>query len=215
MKITVVYDNDVLKEGLKSGWGFSCLIDKDILFDTGDNGAAVLYNMEKLGIDPNEIKSVVLSHGHWDHVDGLPELLKVNPSISIYSPPQFYRTLMGHVPEETKLIESRGPTRIRQDVTTTGVLGTSIEEQALACLDKKGVIVITGCSHPGLGELIDAASKFGEIYGVLGGFHGFSDLDALKDIKLISPCHCTQYKKEIIQTFPKQCVECGAGLVIE
>ncbi len=35
MRIAIVYDNEVLKKGLKAGWGFSCLIDDDILFDTG------------------------------------------------------------------------------------------------------------------------------------------------------------------------------------
>jgi len=215
MKISVVYDNEVLKRGLTAGWGFSCLIDDDILFDTGDDGVALLSNMEKLGIDLSNLKAVVISHAHWDHTGGLFELLKENQRLSIYAPPKFCRTLKNNIPKKTKLVESREPTRIREGVSTTGTLDTFIEEQGLVCSSKRGALVVLGCSHPGLDNLIDAASKLGKVYGIIGGFHGFSRLEALKDLELISPCHCTQYKKEIAHTFPKQYVRCGAGLVVE
>jgi len=215
MKITVVYDSEVLREGLKAGWGFSCLIDKDILFDTGGDGVALLDNMKKLGIDPSDIESVVLSHGHGDHTGGLFELLEENQDLSVYIPAQLSRALKSQIPTKTRLIEVREPMQIRKEVFTTGELGTFIKEQSLVYLNRRGALVITGCSHPGLGTILNAASKFGEIYGVIGGFHGFSDLDLLKDIKVISPCHCTQYKREIACAFPKQYVKCGAGLVIE
>ena len=72
MKITILYDNSA-NPGLKSGWGFSCLVDsgQKILFDTGDNGEKLMYNFEKLNIDPKSVDKVVLSHNHWVHVDGL------------------------------------------------------------------------------------------------------------------------------------------------
>ncbi|HDI13138.1 MAG TPA: MBL fold metallo-hydrolase [Hadesarchaea archaeon] len=215
MKITVVYDNEVLKEGLKSGWGFSCLIDDDVLFDTGDDGAALLYNMEKLDINPRDLKSVVISHAHWDHTGGLSELLKENQELAIYAPPGFCETLKNRIPEKTKLISCQEPTLIRKGVSTTGTLNTFIEEQGLVCLTKKGALVVLGCSHPGVDRLVDAASKLGKVYGVIGGFHGFSKLEALKGLEVISPCHCTQSKREIQQAFPKQCIKCGAGLVLE
>ena len=72
MKITIVYDNNA-QEGLKCGWGFSCLIEtgtNNILFDTGWDGHLLLENMEKLGIDPQIIDTLVLSHQHWDHIGG-------------------------------------------------------------------------------------------------------------------------------------------------
>ena len=55
MKLTIVYDNVVYKKdiGLKSDWGFSCLIeteDETVLFDTGTEGDILLNNMERLGI---------------------------------------------------------------------------------------------------------------------------------------------------------------------
>lgn len=215
MKITIVYDNEVLRKGLNAGWGFSCLIDNNILFDTGGDSVVLLDNMKKLGIDPNDVKSVVLSHGHGDHTGGLSELLEKNQDLSVYAFASFSRWLKNEIPEKTKLIEVREQMQIRRNLSTTGELGTYIKEQSLICLDKKSVLVITGCSHPGLHNILKVAARFGEIYGVVGGFHGFRDFDILKGIKLISPCHCTSYKKEIAHTFPKQYVRCGAGLVIK
>jgi len=215
MKVLVVYDNEVLKGGLKPGWGFSCLIDNDILFDTGGDGVTLLHNIEKLGINLSNLKAVAISHAHWDHTGGLFELLKENQRLSIYAPPKFCRTLKNSIPERTKLVESREPTRIREGVSTTGTLDTFIEEQGLVCSSKRGALVVLGCSHPGVDNFIDAASKYGKVYGIIGGFHGFRKLEALKDLELISPCHCTQYKREIAHKFPKQYVRCGAGLVVE
>ena len=80
MKITIVYDNEACKEGLKADWGFSCLVEahgKRMLFDTGANGRILLENMEKLHIDPATIEEVFISHIHRDHTGGLAELLKL------------------------------------------------------------------------------------------------------------------------------------------
>jgi 7,8-dihydropterin-6-yl-methyl-4-(beta-D-ribofuranosyl)aminobenzene 5'-phosphate synthase len=171
--------------------------------------------MKKLGIDPSDIGSVVLSHGHGDHTGGLFELLEENQDLSVYIPAQLSRALKSQIPTKTRLIEVREPMQIREEVFTTGELGTFIKEQSLVYLNRRGAFVITGCSHPGLGTILNAALKFGEVYGIIGGFHGFSDFNILKGVKLISPCHCTQYKREIARAFPKQYVRCGAGLVIE
>ncbi len=214
MKITVTYDNEVLRRGLIAGWGFSCLVDDDILFDTGGDGVALLHNMKKLGINLSNIKSVVLSHGHGDHTGGLLDLLEENQDLSVYAPPSS-KWLKNQIPAKTKLVEVREPMKIREGVFTTGELGTNIQEQSLICLDKRGVFVITGCSHSGVHNIINAASKFGKIYGIVGGFHGFSDFDILDGVKLISPCHCTSYKRKLARALPKQYVRCGAGLVIE
>jgi 7,8-dihydropterin-6-yl-methyl-4-(beta-D-ribofuranosyl)aminobenzene 5'-phosphate synthase len=66
MKITIIYDNEVWKEGLESDWGFSCLVEVEntpkILFDTGTSGSILLRNMKKLNIDPKSIDEVFISH---------------------------------------------------------------------------------------------------------------------------------------------------------
>jgi 7,8-dihydropterin-6-yl-methyl-4-(beta-D-ribofuranosyl)aminobenzene 5'-phosphate synthase len=54
--------------------GLSYLVeidDQKILFDSG-NSDVFLKNARKMGFNiENEVKTVVLSHGHWDHGDGL------------------------------------------------------------------------------------------------------------------------------------------------
>jgi 7,8-dihydropterin-6-yl-methyl-4-(beta-D-ribofuranosyl)aminobenzene 5'-phosphate synthase len=52
--------------------GLSILIDADpvILFDAGPS-AVVLENARLAGVDLHRIRWIVLSHGHWDHADGL------------------------------------------------------------------------------------------------------------------------------------------------
>jgi 7,8-dihydropterin-6-yl-methyl-4-(beta-D-ribofuranosyl)aminobenzene 5'-phosphate synthase len=211
-KLTIVYDNEVSKQGLKSGWGFSALIEMEhaspILFDTSDDGSALLYNMRELGIDPRRIGIIVISHGHGDHTGGLPALLEVNGDAEIYIPSSLRIRLPGR-----KVTAVTGPVQICAGVFSTGEL-KGIEQSLVLRIDK-GAVVLTGCSHPGVGEILQAASRFGEIYGIVGGLHGFNDFDRIRGLSLICPCHCTQYKSEILGLFPDSYEECGAGLTLE
>jgi 7,8-dihydropterin-6-yl-methyl-4-(beta-D-ribofuranosyl)aminobenzene 5'-phosphate synthase len=71
MKVTIVYDNETWQPGLEADWGFSCLVEEEgrrWLFDTGAKGAVLLANMQKLGIDPQTITAIFISHAHWDHL---------------------------------------------------------------------------------------------------------------------------------------------------
>lgn len=199
MKITIVYDNQA-DEGLKSGWGFSCLIEakEKILFDTGDNGEKLIYNFSQLNVQPESIAAVVISHNHWDHNGGLKEFLKLNNNAKVFHPKSFSK-----------------PTEISPGVHSTGALGGLIKEQSLVVNTEKGNLIITGCAHPGLAKIIDRAKQLGEIYAVLGGFHGFSRFEKLKGIELIAPCHCTQYTNQIKQKYPAQFREIRAGSIIE
>ncbi|MDD2777945.1 MAG: MBL fold metallo-hydrolase [Methanocellales archaeon] len=212
MKITIIYDNEACK-GLKSGWGFSCLIEdeKKVLFDTGWDGSILLSNMKALGIDPKDIEIIVLSHDHWDHISGLTWLLNLNPDVKVYAPHSFSKSLKGEISSKAKLIEVDGLVKICERVYTTGVLGTTTKEQSLLLETKEGLIVITGCAHPGLSAILDRASSIGHVYGIIGGFHGFEDYDLLNDMGFIVPCHCTVHKSEISRLFSDTCETNGAG----
>jgi len=211
MKITIIYDNEAYKEGLQADWGFSCLMEIEntprILFDTGANGAILLSNMKKLKIDPASIQDVVISHGHFDHVGGLSVFLNVNSDANIYVPASIGK---GH--SEKGVISVDGPMEIYENVFSTGELDNI--EQSMAIKTDDGIVVIAGCSHPGMAHILAAASQFGKVYAVVGGLHGFSEYDLFKDLKLICPTHCTQHKQEIKSLYPDQYVEGGAGQVI-
>ncbi len=209
MKITIVYDNTSFKKDLQSDWGFSALIEaKDapkILFDTGANGRILLSNMEKSEINPLSIEEVFISHLHWDHIGGLSELLKVNPDIKkIYVP-----SAMG-LENEVVLKE---PTKIHQNIFSTGELEGI--EQSMGVITKKGIVLIVGCSHPYMGTILDTAKRFGKIYAIIGGMHGFSEFGLLKDLELICPTHCTQHKTELKELYPEKYIEGGVGRIIE
>ena len=77
-----------------------------------------------------------------------------------------------------------------------------------------GLVLIVGCSHPYMGHILDAARKFGKIYGVIGGMHGFSEFELFKDLELICPTHCTQHKAKIKSLYPDKYTEGGVGKII-
>jgi 7,8-dihydropterin-6-yl-methyl-4-(beta-D-ribofuranosyl)aminobenzene 5'-phosphate synthase len=79
---------------------------------------------------------------------------------------------------------------------------------------KAGLIVVAGCSHPGIDEILDKAKIHGHIHLLLGGFHGFKDFDLLQDIDFVCPTHCTKHIKEIAKMYPKKYLEGGAGRVM-
>jgi len=211
MKVTLVYDNTAYKKDLLPDWGFSCYLEIEntprILFDTGASGTTLLHNIKKLGIDPAVIDIIVVSHAHWDHTGGLPELLKVNRSASLYLPASFRPPLPGRrVVEVTKAVEITG------NVFSTGELMGI--EQSLVVKTDIGVVVIAGCSHPGVGRILEAASSYGKVSTLIGGLHGFREFDLLKDLHSVCACHCTQYQSEIRKLYPDKWLDGGAGKVI-
>lgn len=207
LSIIVVYDNNPYQEALSSAWGFSCLIrgtEQTVLFDTGGNGSFLLANMKCLGIDPQEIDAVVLSHFHGDHVGGLEIFIQENMSVTIYMPASFPKPFKNGLKRSgIKIIEVHDPTKICKGVYSTGELGTWIKEQSLMIHSEKGIIVITGCAHPGIVEIITKAKELtgSDVLFVTGGFHlGGMGKNEIKEIlfnfeklkvRCVGPCHCS------------------------
>jgi len=212
LKLTVIYDNDLLRKDLKPDWGFSCLIETNetlkVLFDTGFKPSILIGNMEKLGINPKTINFVVISHPHLDHTGGLKDFLRLNSKATVYVPQSFPEFL-----ENVKMVKVKNSLKISENLII--VEDPKEFEQFLLTKTSKGYILITGCSHPGLEKIIFEASKFGKIFGVVGGFHGFNDFKVLENISFVCPCHCTIHKREIAKIFPEKYVKCGVGKVLE
>jgi len=215
MELRILYDNEA-KEGFKSSWGFSCLVGDDLLFDVGADLDTLIFNMRRASVKLDRIDSVVLSHEHGDHVGGV-TILNMLGDVEVFVPTSFSRSFKRKLAayENVSLVEIDEASKISNVFCTTGELGYFTKEQSLIVETDNGLTVITGCSHPGLENILKAASKFGEIYGVVGGFHGFSKLEALGGIGLIVPCHCTVRKKEILALYPKTSMKCSAGCRIE
>jgi len=215
MELRILYDNDA-KKGFKRGWGFSCLVGDRLLFDVGADLDTLLFNMRRASVKLDNINRVVLSHGHGDHVGGI-RILTMLGDVELFIPKSFsgrYKKRLTSYSNVT-LKEVDEAEEISEGLFTTGELGGFTKEQSLIVKTDKGLTVITGCSHPGLDKIMKAASRFGDIYGVVGGFHGFSRLEALEGIRLIVPCHCTVRKKEILALYPKTSMKCSAGCRIE
>lgn len=228
MRFTIVYDNETLDPTLASAWGFACLVGDDLLFDTGGDAQRLLVNMEKMGINPLGIGTVVLSHAHGDHTGGLGGLLNTGVRPTVYVPRSFSRRFKADVRALTALVEVEGPEEIRPGIHTTGEVGSRLVEQALAVETTSGVVVVTGCAHPGVVEMVRRAKESvgGEVALVMGGFHlgsarrrrveriiaDFRDLG----VQQAAPCHCTGNRAT--RTFAKEYgddfVKVGAGLVL-
>ena len=220
ISIVTLYDNYQFNPQLKTGWGFSCLIEirenektQRILFDTGADSETLFFNMEKMGILPKEIDFVFISHLHQDHIGGLSEILKIKPDLKVYKPENF-----------------SGPQEIIKGVWTTGPLGTFIKEQSLILNSKRGLIIITGCAHPGILNILKKTKEMfpnEELYLVLGGFHLFESSDKeLKtiinefknlNVQKVAPCHCSGDKcRELLKKeYKENFIENGAGKIIE
>jgi 7,8-dihydropterin-6-yl-methyl-4-(beta-D-ribofuranosyl)aminobenzene 5'-phosphate synthase len=229
MKIAVVYDNKSLYRELSSAWGFSCLVGDDLLFDTGGDGPILLSNMERMGLDVGRIKLVVLSHAHGDHTGGLAGLLAVNKEITIYLPHSFPTRFKEQVKAHTHVVEVHEPMEIAEGVYTTGEMRRGLVEQALVLVTNQGLVVITGCAHPGIVEMIHRAKQIGGngIYLAIGGFHlSVVSTRAVKGViadfrrlgvQRVAPCHCTgkQAMKMFAAEYGDDFIEVGVGMVLD
>jgi 7,8-dihydropterin-6-yl-methyl-4-(beta-D-ribofuranosyl)aminobenzene 5'-phosphate synthase len=84
-RVTVLYDAFGKPSSLKTGWGYSALIEyngRRILFDTGGKVADFAYNVDVLGVSIRNLDLVVLSHRHNDHTAGLAQVLRENRRVT-------------------------------------------------------------------------------------------------------------------------------------
>jgi len=206
LKITIVYDNNAFDPRLKTAWGFSALVEyrgQILLFDTGGDGRILLENMRALKIDPARIQAVVLSHAHGDHTGGLIALLNGGDNPPVYLLPSFANTYKRQLGMMTQVSEVAPGQVIADGILTTGEIGGNIPEQALLVRTENGLVVITGCAHPGIVRIVERAKELTNdpVYLVLGGFHlgdkNKTEISAIiadfrrLGVQKVAPCHCT------------------------
>jgi 7,8-dihydropterin-6-yl-methyl-4-(beta-D-ribofuranosyl)aminobenzene 5'-phosphate synthase len=207
LRLTVVYNNEPLRPLLKTEWGFACHIEgmeKVILFDTGGDGEILLSNMRDLDLDPAGVDLVVLSHVHGDHVGGLERLAAVNKDMTICMPKSFPEALRSMYREAGfEVIETEQAFEFLEGVHSTGELGAAIIEQSLIMDTPKGLVIVTGCAHPGIVETVEKARRIldRKIHLVVGGFHlGNTSEEEIRviiarfkewGVEKVAPTHCT------------------------
>ncbi|MCK4662664.1 MAG: MBL fold metallo-hydrolase [Bacteroidales bacterium] len=235
MKIIVLNENFAgLNYRAEHGLSYLIKADKEILFDTGSSDL-FLINAKKLGININKIDTIVLSHGHWDHGNGLMFLKNKNlichPDCFIKRYRKKDKTYVGielSLEEAHKRfvpILSKNPYKISKDITFLGEIPRVnnfeskstpfqkenniddfvMDDSAVFVKSEKGLIIITGCSHSGICNIIEHAKKvsgINNVYAVIGGFH-LKTLDEITNktieylknqkIKHILPSHCTGF----------------------
>ncbi len=233
LELIIVFDNNQFDQRLKTGWGFSCYIkspQSDWLFDTGADGQVLLDNMKKLKLDPNSVRQLFLSHIHGDHVGGLTELLAQNSDLSVYLPAVFPENLKNQIKQtNARAVEIGDFKALTDNYYSSGILGTGIEEQALIIETDQGLVVITGCAHPGIIEIIETIKNQLDqpILLVIGGFHlGSAGFDKTKNIvqafqdlgvKYAAPCHCSGEiaRRLFEQEYKENYIEVGVGKSIK
>jgi 7,8-dihydropterin-6-yl-methyl-4-(beta-D-ribofuranosyl)aminobenzene 5'-phosphate synthase len=220
IKITVLCKNLVGKLIGSGEHGFSAFIEtaeRNFLFDTG-SGHSIVPNSLALNRDLRTIRKIFLSHGHYDHTGGLPEVLKIRGKVDIHAHPHVFldriavhkedeketKRFVG-IPYKKGYLESLGAnfvlntvfTEVEKGIFLTGevprktrfekpdprlftemhgktVQDTFPDDQSLILDSEKGLILILGCAHSGMINIIrhvmDKAGKE-TFYAILGGTH--------------------------------------------
>ena len=233
--------------------GFSALIEsggKKILVDAGATGIAVSHNLRLLGITPEEIDMIVLSHGHNDHTGGLSQF---SAKIIAHPDSYFKRHLVTPAgmkfdlscpyPEMTagRTEFHSEPFQLAPGIWTTGEVKRRhpwetlnvfeinrdgkfepdevMDDVGIVVNSEKGLVIIGGCSHAGIINIIEQAieiSGIEEVYCVIGGFHLIGPgeakisrtIDEFKRLKVrkIIPIHCTGFEgiKQISDVMPDE-----------
>ena len=233
LRISIVFNNVPYASGLQTAWGFAAVVEgleQTLLFDTGGDGALLLANMKRMGIDPGMIDGVFLSHAHGDHTGGLERLLRRNPGVSVYMPASFPRQFQRSTAEAGgRVVTILAATKLFERAYSTGPMGRATEEQALVLDTPKGLVIMTGCAHPGIVDVVREAKRQRgkDVRLLIGGFHLLhqsesrirATIDALEALGVaqVAPSHCTGDRAIALfgKAWGKDFVDGGCGAVIE
>jgi 7,8-dihydropterin-6-yl-methyl-4-(beta-D-ribofuranosyl)aminobenzene 5'-phosphate synthase len=206
--LTILFDNDPGLPGLTSLWGFAALMrleGRTLLFDTGSNGRVLLRNMAALGLSPESVDLLFLSHPHWDHMGGLDSFLELNPGVRVVLHEGFskhlihdLRSLCGEL-----IVIGAEPRLLAPGILTTGMFDSQPPEQALVIDTGAVTAAISGCAHPGMERIVERAKWLlgRPVDWAIGGFHlmyaDAAEIDrsirALQSLGVaqVVPTHCT------------------------
>ncbi len=235
IKVTTLVDNNVWKRGQRSSWGLSFYVEINsederhiILMDTSGSFDTLFMNAGKLEVNFSDVEAVFISHWHSDHCGSLSHVLPLlRQQTPVYVPSGSSSgirkiSLAGGTP-----IICSDPVDLMKGVMSTGEMSGGISEHSLMInMRDKGLVVLSGCAHPGIVNIVKRAQKVSgvsKVYAVMGGFHISSKREGAYvaklfrelGVKLISPCHCTgvNAKDAIAAIMKGNYIENGSGKV--
>lgn len=271
--ITNLYDAFGKPNGMTKDFGFSCIVEyqgKVILFDAGSNADIFKHNCGVAGVDLKEVDIAIVSHAHFDHLNGIDHLLKVNPKVKLYFPRDGFwgapvpydatgqeSAVADSLPMEQRYFDG-GPTKftieqsgrfwgadiefvsadtevlpgVRLIATSSPYMGywtkypgknfapgvlkdehthgtadaklTELAELSLSLKTDSGDVLIVGCSHSGVENIVADAKAFtgSSIRLLYGGFHLLpfdraattalaKQLKEELGVEQVAPAHCT------------------------
>lgn len=221
--------------------GLSIFIEEDrqILFDTGASDI-FLQNASLFGIDVESADWIVLSHGHWDHADGLMALesgkspkarLLVHPGVFVdrrKATGEFNGMALGReeTAEKFDLVQSEKPYQLTDHTWFLGEIPRDndfesqttafyfmdqgkkhpdflLDDTALTIRTPQGLVIVTGCSHAGICNIVEhakATTRENRVHAVIGGFHLLGNPEQTEKtiayfeknrVEYLFPMHCT------------------------
>ena len=239
MRISILTDNTA-GDGFEAEHGLSYLIEIDgenILFDTGLSDI-FLKNASKLGKNVlDDVETVVLSHGHGDHGNGLfhlnNKMLLTHPGAFIKRYRKKDHSPIGLAIDEEKLRQkfkittSLKPVRITENLWFLGEIPRQTDfeskhtdfllnsgeedfiadDSALVATINNELVVISGCAHSGICNICEHAKKVTGIGTIKAVIGGFH----LKDAGVQTQKTSAYFEESNIQLlFPAHCTQAVA-----
>lgn len=202
LKISILTDNRATRNFMAE-WGLSFFIEKNgksILFDFGDSDLFI-KNAEKMGINPFAADHFVLSHGHWDHGNGL----RFMPQVKIVCHPDAFikryrdNNFLGlpytleEAEKKFELVLTKSHLELEKDIfflgeiernfdfeivdtpfkKEDGTMDTVKDDSGIAISTDKGLVVISGCAHAGICNTVEYAKKVTGVSKVYAVIGGF------------------------------------------
>jgi 7,8-dihydropterin-6-yl-methyl-4-(beta-D-ribofuranosyl)aminobenzene 5'-phosphate synthase len=235
MKVRLIANGSRPWERWIKRWGLSLLVDDDILFDAFGDARVLMGNLRRLNVDIDKIRKVVVSHEHWDHVEGLRPLLAQRPGLAIYVPQHADAVLKSKIRAwGGNVIEVSEPIKLKNGVHSSGeIIGRyadkDMPEQAMVLETGKGLVIVAGCAHPGIMMIVNSVKNVFRkpVNGAIGGFH-FKDcsvedigIEAMRlkaaGVDTVVPLHCTggEAAKVFRQVFGVSCFLMREGQEID
>lgn len=231
MKITVLSDNKALSPNLIAKHSFSILVEigfNKYLFDMAVDYYTLEHNVKELDIDLATIDYVIVSHEHTPHYGGYRFVAQEAPYVDTLIPYGSGESLgLTFRQYSLKPLEISTWTRLGEGVYVSAPYYGPPYEHFLVISHGRGLIVFSGCMHPGIKVLEDISKFIGRrIYALIGGFHLYNaPVDIVEkavafiveQVKpgLIVPLHCSgKYFVDRLKDHGLNVVEAGAGLEI-